>query len=257
MENFTLIIFTIVAIAAILIVAVICIIRHFYNKRVTNKIEDLDIEKNTIASMPITPELAKIETFLKNDKIEELYNNWQERLKAIREKEIPTINDMLLDADYTLKQKDFKNVNLKLSKLEIAIYKVRIDSENLLGEIRDLTSSDEKNRVIITKLKADYRDLYAKFIDNRSDYRDIAPSISVQFENITKKFEAFERAMERNDYTEVTKIIRIIDEMLKHMSVVLEEVPSIVLLAFDILPSKIRDLKASYKAMTDANYNTL
>ena len=57
--------------------------------------------------------------------------------------------------------------------------------------------------------------------------------------------------MERNDYTEVTKIIRIIDEMLKHMSVVLEEVPSIVLLAFDILPSKIRDLKASYKAMTD------
>ena len=254
MENFTLIIFTIVAIAAILIVAVICIIRHFYNKKVTNKIEDLDIEKNTIASMPITPELAKIETFLKNDKIEELYNNWQERLKAIREKEIPTINDMLLDADYTLKQKDFKNVNLKLSKLEIAIYKVRIDSENLLNEIRDLTSSDEKNRVIITKLKADYRDLYAKFVDNRSDYRDIASSISVQFENITKKFETFERAMERNDYTEVTKVIRIIDEMLKHMSVVLEEVPSIVLLAFDILPSKIRDLKASYKAMTDANY---
>ena len=131
MENFTLIIFTIVAIAAILIVAVICIIRHFYNKRVTNKIEDLDIEKNTIASMPITPELAKIETFLKNDKIEELYNNWQERLKAIREKEIPTINDMLLDADYTLKQKDFKNVNLKLSTDGLYGYIYNLNDRNI------------------------------------------------------------------------------------------------------------------------------
>lgn len=254
MDNFTLIMITIFGVTAILVVTIVCIIRHFYNKKITNKIENLDIEKNTIASLPITPELAKIEAFLKNDKIEELYKNWQKRLNNIREKEIPSINDMLLDTDFTLKQRDYKNVHLKLSKLEIALYKVKSDSENLLSEIRTITSSDEKNRVIITKLKADYRELYARFTDNRSDYREIAPSVAVQFENITKRFEAFERAMEKNDYTEVTKILRIIDEMLKHMTVVLEEVPAIVLLAMDILPGKIRELKEAYKIMTDANF---
>lgn len=254
MDNFALIMITIFGVTAIFVVTIICIIRHFYNKKITSKIENLDIEKNTIASLPITPELAKIEAFLKNDKIEELYKNWQKRLNTIREKEIPEINDMLLDTDFTLKQRDYKNINLKLSKLEIALYKVKSDSENLLNEIRTITSSDEKNRVIITKLKADYRELYSKFIDNKTDYRDIAPSIAVQFENITKRFELFERAMEKNDYTEVTKILRIIDEMLKHMTVVLEEVPAIVLLAMDILPAKIRELKEYYKEMTDANY---
>ena len=254
MDNFTLIMITIFCVTAILVVTIVCIIRHFYNKKITNKIENLDIEKNTIASLPITPELAKIEAFLKNDKIEELYKNWQKRLNNIREKEIPSINDMLLDTDFTLKQRDYKNVHLKLSKLEIALYKVKSDSENLLSEIRTITSSDEKNRVIITKLKADYRELYARFTDNRSDYREIAPSVAVQFENITKRFESFERAMEKNDYTEVTKILRIIDEMLKHMTVVLEEVPAIVLLAMDILPGKIRELKEAYKIMTDANF---
>ena len=186
MDNFTLIMITIFCVTAILVVTIVCIIRHFYNKKITNKIENLDIEKNTIASLPITPELAKIEAFLKNDKIEELYKNWQKRLNNIREKEIPSINDMLLDTDFTLKQRDYKNVHLKLSKLEIALYKVKSDSENLLSEIRTITSSDEKNRVIITKLKADYRELYARFTDNRSDYREIAPSVAVQFENITK-----------------------------------------------------------------------
>ncbi|MBQ4633774.1 MAG: septation ring formation regulator EzrA [Bacilli bacterium] len=254
MDNFTLIMITIFGVTALLVVTIVCIIRHFHNKKIANKIENLDIEKNTIASLPITPELAKIEAFLKNDKIEELYKHWQKRLNNIREKEIPEINDMLLDTDFTLKQRDYKNVNLKLSKLEIAIYKVKSDSETLLSEIRTITSSDEKNRVIITKLKADYRELYSRFIENKADYRDIATSVSVQFENIAKRFEAFEKAMEKNDYTEVTKIIRIIDEMLKHMAVVLEEVPAIVLLAMDILPSKIRELKQNYKQMTDANF---
>ena len=254
MDNNTLIIITIIGITIVLIVAIICTLRHFYNKKISEKIEQLDIEKNSIASLPITPELAKIEAFLKNDKIEELYKTWQNKLEEIREKEIPEINDMLLDTDYTLKQKDYKNVDLKLSKLEIAIYKVRSDSENLLSDIRTITSSDEKNRVIITKLKADYRELVAKFEENKVDYRDIATSISVQFENINKRFDVFEKAMVKNDYTEVTKVLRTIDEMLKHMTVVLEEVPSIVLLAHEILPGKIKELKATYKKMTDDNY---
>ena len=245
MGDNTLIIITVVTITIILIVTIIYLIRHFYNKKIAAKIENLDVEKNSIASLPITPELAKIEAFLKNDKIEELYKGWQERLIEIREKEIPAINDMLLDTDYTLKQKDYKSVNLKLSKLEIAIYKVKSDSENLLSDIREITSSDEKNRVIITKLKADYRDLLSKFEENKQDYRDIAMSISLQFENITKRFEIFEKAMAKNDYTEVTKILRTIDEMLKHMAVVLEEVPSIVLLAYEILPGKIKELKTN------------
>ena len=254
MDNNTLIIITVVGVTIILIITIICVLRHFYNKKLSEKIEQLDVEKNSIASLPITPELAKIEAFLKNDKIEEMYKGWQEKLEIIREKEIPEINDMLLDTDYTLKQKDYKGVNLKLSKLEIAIYKVKSDSESLLGDIRTITSSDEKNRVIITKLKADYRDLLSRFEENKADYRDIATSISVQFDNISKRFDVFEKAMSKNDYTEVTKILRTIDEMLKHMAVVLDEVPSIVLLAYEILPSKIKDLKTAYKKMTDDNY---
>ena len=254
MDNNTLIIITIIGITLALIIAIICVLRHFYNKKISEKIEKLDIEKNSIASLPITPELAKIEAFLKNDKIEGLYKDWQKKLDEIREKEIPQINDMLLDTDYTLKQKDYKNVNLKLSKLEIAIYKVKSDSENLLSDIRTITSSDERNRVIITKLKSDYRELLARFEDNKSDYRDIATSISVQFENINKRFDVFEKAMAKNDYTEVTKVLRTIDEMIKHMNVVLDEVPSIVLLAYEILPGKIKELKTAYKKMTDDDY---
>lgn len=49
--------------------------------------------------------------------------------------------------------------------------------------------------------------------------------------------------MENNEYIEVTKIIKSIDDMLKHMSTIIEEVPAIVVMSENILPNKIRELK--------------
>ena len=60
--------------------------------------------------------------------------------------------------------------------------------------------------------------------------------------------------MEKNEYTEVGPIITAIDEMLKHMSVVVEEVPSIVLLATTVLPTKMREVWDQYQAMMQKNY---
>ena len=42
--------------------------QSFKRKKLKKKIDNLEYEKNVIDSAPITPELAKIESFLKNDK---------------------------------------------------------------------------------------------------------------------------------------------------------------------------------------------
>ena len=64
----------------------------------------------------------------------------------------------------------------------------------------------------------------------------------------------FEISMDNNDYTEVTQIIKSIDEMLKHMNVVIEEVPSVVLMATNIIPHKIKEINDIYNKMTKEGY---
>ena len=76
----------------------------------------------------------------------------------------------------------------KIAKLEMEIYKVRTSSEFLLDEIKEITTSEEKNRAIITKLKARYRNLYQKYITTKTDFGEISKSIDLQFENISRKF---------------------------------------------------------------------
>ena len=246
MNTIVLIIVSLVILAFLLIVGVLYLIQSKRDKDIKKQLEKLEIEKNKIDSAPIVPELSKIESYLNNEKLEAMYNNWKDRLDVIRTNQIPKITDMLLEADYSLSKMDYKSAVYKIAKLEMEIYKVKTNSDFLLNEIKEITSSEERNRGIITKLKSIYRDLYQKFKNSKEAYGEINNSIELQFENIAKHFEKFEAVMEKNEYTEVTSIIKTIDEMLKHMTVVVEEVPSIVLLATSILPKKIEEVEAEY-----------
>ena len=240
--------------AVILIVIVLNLIQNGRNKEYKKTLDKLEIEKNVIDSTPISSEISKIRSFIKNDKYDDNLNDWENRFKDIKNNQIPKITDMLLEADYALKQQDYKSKVYKIVKLEMEMYKVKTNTSKLLDEIKEITSSEERNRAIIIKLKSKYRELMDKFNENKSSYGEIQDSIVLQFENISKRFEAFEIMMENNDYMEVTKIIKSLDEMLKHMSIVIEEFPSIILMSTNILPKKIEEVKETCDKLTHDGY---
>lgn len=252
--DLTMIAIGIYIVAVILIVVVLNLIQNFRTKEYKKVLDKLEVEKNIIDSTPISSEISKIKAFLKNDKFDNNLAEWENRFKDIRNNEIPKITDMLLEADYTLKQQDYKSTMYKIAKLEMEIYKVKTSTDALLDEIKEVTTSEERNRAIVTKFKSTYRDLLQKFTDNRSEYGVVSDSIDLQFENIAKRFEAFEILMENNDYNEVTKVIKSIDDMLKHMSIVIEEVPSIVLMATNVIPNKIEEVTNTCEIMTQRGY---
>lgn len=236
------------------IITVITIIRGRKKREMKKALSALEIEKNKLASSPIIPELAKVESFLNNEKLEVMYNEWSDRLKDIKDVQVPNLSNMLLEAEYSLKQKDYKSTIYKIAKLEMELYKVKTNSEFLLGEIKEITTSESKSRSAITKYRAEYRNLYEKFNSTKDAYGKFAGVIQAQFEVIAKRFEDFESIMDNNEFDEVGTIINIIDELLKHMNIVIDEVPSIVLLAYNVLPKRIEEVVTAYNQMVKEEY---
>lgn len=237
-----------------LIIGVLNFIQNKKNKKIKRSLEELEIEKNKLATSQIVPELAKVESFLNNEKLEALYNEWTNRLAQIRDIQIPRLSDMIMEAEYSLSQMDYKSTTYKIAKLEMELYKVRTNSEFLLGEIKELTSSEERSRTIITGYKARYRTLYENYTSKKNEYGQYQEPIDTEFEVIAKRFEDFESIMDNNEYTEVNKILEIIDNLLEHMAVVIEEVPSIELMTTSILPKKIGEVKNTYTKMEKDGY---
>ena len=254
MDNIVVVIGASVGTTLLVVLIVLGILKSRKKQKYKKIIENLDYQKNRLDTSPVGPELSKVESYVGNEKLEVLYNNWKERLNDIKEIKIPKITDMLIEAEYSLSQKDYKSTMYKIAKLEMEIYKVRASSAFLLNEIKDITNSEERNRGSITKLKAKYRELYEKFDETRNEFGQFKDIVAMQFENITKRFEDFEVLMENNEYTEVPTILKAIDDLLKHMEVVIDELPSIVLIAEGILPKKMEEIYAIYQKMVAAGY---
>lgn len=254
MNGTILIIATYIIVAVLLVVIVLIVSKKRRDKALQTTIEELDREKNIIESTPILLELAKVETIIKNDKMEEKYKQWQERFENIKANQIAHITDMIIDLDIFLDNKDYKGYQKKLADVEIEIYKARTMMNTLLDEIKEINSSEEKYRSIITKLKSKYRELSSAFEDKKDEYEDIAEIIELQFENIEKRFQDFEESMEKNEYGEVVHIVKAIDNMVDHMSIVVEEVPDLVLLAEKLIPKRIEQITETYQDMIEKDY---
>lgn len=254
MDTIILIMVSFITLAAILIITVLVLITKGKNNKYKKQLDNLEVEKNKLDSVPIIPELTKLESYLNNEKLESMYNNWKERLDVIRTNQIPKITDMLLEADYSLSQKDYKSTIYKIAKLEMEIYKVRTNSDFLLNEIKEITTSEERSRTLITKLKAEYRKLYESFCNEKESFGEIAQSVELQFETIAKRFEDFEAIMDSNEFLEANGLIKAIDEMIQHMKNVIEELPSIILMCTSILPKKMEDVQKEYNKMVKEGY---
>lgn len=244
-----------IVIALVIVVVILVVIRRSEAKYYKEQLKNLEIERNKIASTPVLLELSKVEPIIKNDKMEERYNTWQDKFTNIKEKRLSVIDDMLIDLDVFLEKKDYKNYGFRVAKTELEIYKVRQAANHLLDEIKDITLSEEKYRSIVIKLKTKYRELNKKFNDNKDSFEEYADDVSMQLENIEAKFLDFERVMEKNQYNEVVHIVRALDTMVSHMSIIIEELPNVVLMAKHVLPSRMNEVKANYDELVNEGYS--
>ena len=240
--------------AIILVVVVLVLINKHDKKKLQGILTNLELDKNLIISANILTELNKVGSLINNKNLEIKYNNWKERYKQIKEVDMPSLENKLNDLEALIRDKKYKDFVKDSSKLELEIYYIKSKSDFLLDEIREITLSESKNREIVTKLKKDYRDIYLKYNNSPSDYEGINNTIELQFENIDKLFNAFELAMENNDYSEASKIVKALTDNIGNIGIIIDDASSIILMGKKLIPDKIEDVKKIYDRMTKEGY---
>ena len=254
MQGQFLIIGSAVVIAIIIVIVVLHVVKKAEKKFYRNKVKNLEIQRNMVASTPVLLELSKVEPIIKNDKMEEKYNHCQEKFETIKTKRLTKIDDMLIDLDVYVDKKDYKSCGYRIAKTEIEIYKVREAAEHLLEEIKDITLSEEKYRAIVIKLKTKYRALNREFNEHRELYDFMQEAVEMQLENIERTFLDFEKVMESNDYNEVVHVCKALDTMIDHMEIVINELPDILLMAKQVIPTRMKEVSSINKEMTEKGY---
>ena len=254
MDIKTLYLSSIIIVALILIAVFFIMHKRKKYKDLREKLDELERQRNLIVATPIMTELDKIKVIVKNDQLEAKYNEWTKRYDIIKNERYSEITDKLLDVDNLIESRNYKEARDKVVDLEMEIYKLRVSTDNLLDEIREVTMSEERNRAIVTKLKSRFRELERTLNNNKAAYGDVVTNIELQFENIEKNFTDFEEVMEQNEYEEVVGLVKVLDEMIAHMGVVIEELPDLILLTDKILPARIKEVNDTYDKLNAKDY---
>ncbi len=240
-------------------IAVIIVVLNLLNKKDKKKyqeeISELERDKNLIISASIMSELNKVEPLVNTEDMQELYEQWQERFKELKDVEVPKLTDKLLEIENLFEEKKYKELKKKLAEVELEVYYIKTRSNFLLDEIREITLSEERNRETITKLKSRYREIRNKYQTEKDKYEMIASPLDLQFENVDKLFSAFEMSMDKNAYQEVGKIVKAIDDTIGNLGLVIEEAPGIIAMGKVLIPKKMKEINGIYEKMKKEGFN--
>lgn len=254
MKGTLLYVLTGILIVIILIIVLIVVLKKKRKNYYLKLCKNLDTEKNLIGSTPVLLELSKLEPIIKNEKMEEKYQKWQDEFAYIKDEELPKIDDLLIELDTLIDKKEHNLAKSKISKCEIGLYKAKERANYLLDQIKEITLSEEKYRNIITKLKTKYRELNKEYQDHKNLYEEMAEAIELQLENIEKRFLEFETAMDQNQYTDVVHIVKALDTMIEHMEIVISEVPDLLLMCKQMIPKRIKEIEDTKEKMESDGY---
>lgn len=254
MDNVFLVVIITFIIALILVGITFIITRRNSDKRYKLKVSELDVSKNQLINVKVLSEITKVRDLVKTDNLKHKLEEWDSTFNYIKDQMLPEITDEISDVDFLIDKHDYKNAIKKMAMIEIKIDKLHRKSEKLIEEIQIITNSEERNRSLITKLKVSYRELQAKFNRCEKEYGELVPRISKEFERLEGEFLLFENAMDNNDYVEVEKIVIVIEDDLNKLKDILDNIPSLLLMANVLIPGKIDETRVLYGRMIRDGY---
>lgn len=247
---FSIIIVLLIATSIILFI----LIKKSKKDKMIESINNLTVSKNIINSKPITFELKKVEELATSPELMERVRLFKERYDDIRNNRINDIDTRIMKLEITLNDgnntdffNEYRDLTMDLSDCETEI-------DSILAEIQDITGYEDRNRKIITRLKSRYRTIEYTFEEKKTLYADFSDTISLQLENIEKRFNDFDTIIEGKLYNEVPLVVNSIEMMIEHLETVMKELPDILLLSRELVPNRIKELREEYQSLIDLGY---
>ena len=223
-------------------------------KSLKQKVENLELEKNKIIDAALLSELSKVRELVKTEDLKQKLSDWDDTFNTIKNVKIDEITDLITEADFQIDRKNYRGAIKKIAGIEIYLESLKKKTEILLEEIRVITKSEERNRTIITKLKAIFRECENKYERTKKDYGPLCPNIESFMKTIDKGFKKFETYMDKNDYVSVEKIVVGLENDINILKEYLDVTPDFIIMATMMIPNKIEETKTMYSRMVKDGY---
>ncbi|MDL4841346.1 septation ring formation regulator EzrA [Aquibacillus rhizosphaerae] len=243
-----------IVIGCILVVIALIILGLILRKRVYDDVDRLESWKMNIMNRNVTSELAKVKSLNLSGETQEKFENWKERWDKILTKELPDIEEYLLDAEeaadrfrITSSKKIMKTVDQTLRLIESNI-------DQMFNELEQLLDSEQNSRKEVEEIQPIIKGLRKILIQQRHQYGKAEIRFDVEIDELEGKLEKYFSLTDLGNYFEAQQLVHELKDNLMDLESKIKEFPVIYKKCKKEIPAQIDDLLTGIKSMKEDGY---
>ncbi len=246
----------IVLIILVVLLVITIIVLYRKNKEVKkliNELEILEVDFNTIKSMPLTFKLnkaramSKVNEFIKED-IEEYINSYDTTQKAI-----DRLTTLFASAEDNISLDNINDARHDIAEIEDLASITLKSVETLNDKLDDILLQEVQLRSKVTDLKERFRQIKHSLLQNSNLIEFSEDVINNYTENAENEFTAFEEWMYISEFDKAEVSLEKISTYLNNLDEILLELPQLLPVAKEVIPSKIANVSSLYSEVRNVD----
>lgn len=238
-----------------LLIAILILVYLNYKKRKYKEyieiISDLDKQKVRVVYTPVELELSKLNKVVKNKDLLVILNEWNEHWNEIKNDKISTISDKIFAIEDNAERKKFKGLDKDIEECKEMIAALKKEATVLHKDIIELSSIEDKIREKVTHLKSNFRNVKKTFVDNEAMLYYMKEELDEKLNETVDHIHELDRIVSANEYAEAEETIIKIEEEVKILKVLVEQLPDLIMIVKQYIPRKIVTFESMYKKCLD------
>ena len=248
-----LLIITMIAIAALLIIAYVVAV--LLRKRNEKRLAVLEERKEELYNLPVNDEVEAVKNMHLIGQSQIAFREWNQKWVDLSLNSFADIENNLFEAEGYNNSFRFLKAQHKIDQIESQITLIEEDIASIRNALADLEKQESKNSGRVLHALDLFESLQKTVAGDSEKYGQALPEIEKQLENIQSEFSQFVTLNSSGDPVEAAGILDNAENHILALTHIVERIPAIVTKLTTELPDQLEDLEAGYRKLLDANYH--
>lgn len=246
-------IITLIAVAALLIVAYVMAI--LIRKRNSSRLAALEQRKEELYNLPVNDEVEAVKNMHLIGQSQIAFREWNQKWVDLSLNSFADIENNLFEAEGFNNSFRFLKARQQIEQIESQISLIEEDIDSIRKALADLEKQESKNSGRVLHALDLFENLQHKVADNSEQYGAALPEIEKQLEHIQSEFSQFVTLNSSGDPVEAAGVLDSTENHILALTHIVDRIPAIVAKLTTELPEQLEDLEAGYRKLLDANYH--
>lgn len=241
-------------IGGILVLIVLIIIGLILRKRIYDEVDQHEGWKMDIMNRNVSTELQRVKSLNLSGQTQEKFETWKETWDRILTRELPDIEEFLLDAEEAADRFRISTAKKNLKQVENTLQNIEQMIEQMFNELDDLLDSEKQSRKEVEEIQPKIKELRHTLIQNRYLYGNAEHRFEQEINELQQMLEQYQEAVSLGNYYEAKQLV---DQLTADVTIVaerLEEFPVIYKKCNREIPEQIKELLTGIQEMKDEGY---